>query len=375
MKRVFLILFFSLLFAQDSLRQKLGEYKLLEHINGQVGLGYISFSPKDGKDENAFGIGGHLHIDTKCWYGLKANATFYTLQSLGLKASNQDFYGQNRDSVTMVSEANIEYLGRDLNIVVGRAIFDSPHADSDDIRMIPNAFEGIWVRYTKGFRLTLGYLTKMAGWESGGDIGRFKPLYEVLGVKQGNGMAMMGLEYDSLALWFYHLDNIVDIVYSEYSFEWKGLNIGIQIDVARDSAQGYLGDIDSKVVGMIVEYNEGALRISGAMNREFGRSGAIFSFGGGPYFTSMEDQTLDAIGTKDAKAYTLGVAYRWQNTDIGIMYGRFQNRDSYKKDELDIYVTGEIAPNLTLDSVYATIEDKIFHDDYSLFRVILKYGF
>jgi len=338
-------------------------------------MGYIDFSPKGAKDEIAFGVGGHLHIDTKSWRGLKANATFYTVQSLGFKSDNEDFYGERGDGFAMLSEANIEYYQGPFKAFAGRLIFDSPHADSDDIRMIPNTFEGVWICYKKDISFHLAHISKMAGWESGGDIAKFKPIYKVLGIPKSSGMNIAGIEFAQGAVWLYNIDEVANVLYGEYGIFWKDLHIGLQLDIAEDTGKSYMGAIQSRVLGMMAEYSIDSWTIMGAFNEEFGESGPMFSFGGGPFFTSMEDQTLDAIGTKEARAYTLGISYSMNGMEMGAVYGKFKGDGVYNKDEIDFYISGNIAQKLTLDGVYAKIDDRIGVEEYDIFRVILKYGF
>ncbi len=54
---VVIILSTGLLFAQ-SLRQDLGRYELLDHVQGEIRVGYILHNMQRSADSRAFGLGG-----------------------------------------------------------------------------------------------------------------------------------------------------------------------------------------------------------------------------------------------------------------------------------------------------------------------------
>ena len=62
---------------------------------------------------------------------------------------------------TDVTELYINYKNSGLNIRVGRQIINTPLADSDDIRMVPNTFEAYIATYElNNFTFTTGNLQR-----------------------------------------------------------------------------------------------------------------------------------------------------------------------------------------------------------------------
>ncbi len=365
------------LFAQQSTKRKIIDIATISHMGGEVRMGYILTRPKMGGDTKALGLGGHIHATMDLGAYFSANIALSTLHSFGLSYENEDFYGVPAQSgVDFVSEANIEYAKRNWDVKVGRFILDTPHADSDDIRMIPNYFEGVAMQGEYGdIRMQGGFLDKMAGWESGGNIGHFKPLGEVFGIEEDSGLFYVGASKDDLSFWFYHIKDIANVVYIENSFHLWGMDISLQADIAQDTGESLLGAIESRTVGVLVEKSIADLTLSAALNKELGDSGSMPSFGGGPFFTSMEDQTIDAVGSESALSYTFGGEYAYANVQCGLVYGRFKDSEHYDTNEYDLYLSVDIAKDIDIETVYATIDDKRGSGDYDLFRIIAKYGF
>ncbi len=350
------------MFAQD----------LIPTFQGEMRAGYILHNAEP--STKAIGVGARLDMSVQSSYGIGGEVAFWTLHHFGLAAEDSDFYGENRDGLSFVGEAYLSYQNENISLRGGRLLFDSPHADSDDIRMIPNLFEGIVGRYDDGYSLTLAHLTKMAGWESGGDISKFKPLYEVMGVSKQNGMTLLGIQKDESALWLNHIADVANVMYVETSFNLQDLQMRLQLDIARDCGDQLMGTIHSETGGVFLEYVLDKFSITGALNKEFGDTGSMWSFGGGPYFTSLEDLTIDAVGTKDAIAYTLGVEYSGDIT-IGAVGGRFKDHDTFDAKELDIYIQKKIGDNLSIEGVYASIDSDLGYEDFDILRVNLRYRF
>ncbi len=358
--------------AQDSLRTKLGAGNYLAHLNGELRLGTIKSSGSD----TTFALGGHLHFDTPEYHGLMAGVSFYGVSDLGVTPDrpNEEFFGSKGQGGLFVSQAFVAYKHKNFELEGGRLSLDTPHADSDDIRMVPNFFEGVLARYEGEVKVTLGHLSKMAGWESGGDIYRFKPLYEVAGTPKQNGITLAGLEYEEFALWLYRIDEIADVAYAQGSWQWGEITLSLQLDMANDIAEALAGTIQSRTAGILVEYSHDALAVSVSCNKEFGDTGSMWSFGGGPFFTSMEDLTIDALGSSDALASTIGVEYCFGSVSIGAMYGVFKS-DPVEAKEADLYASWEIDQNMKAQLLYAGVDNIKGYEDKDIFRVLLNYSF
>jgi len=398
MKKVLLIIsiFTALnLLHADSLREKLGEDNSFLYTKGELRIGYIKVDNKNDIDTKGFGVGAHLHFDTKDYYGFSAGASFYVVGDFGLNPSNkneinEDFFGPQKDGSTFVSEAYLKYIYKKTEFKVGRMVIDTPHADSDDIRMIPNFFEGYLIENSsfENIIFTLAHLNKMAGWENGVDAKKFVSFYKVMGIeKKTDGVSLASINYEkdniNASIWAYKILDVTKIIYFEggYSFNLKGidLNLALQFDRAKDSGDSLMESIDTKTFGAMIEASIRDFTFNAAYNKEYGDTGSMFSFGGGVFFTSMEDQTIDAVEDKDAKSYTFGIEYNLEDRyTFGMMYGKFEAGDKnvYETDEFDAYMSANLTAGIEAELVYAKIDDKTEIDgDFDIFRIILKRSF
>ena len=246
--------------------------------------------------------------------------------------------------------------------------------DSDDIRMVPNYFSGALATLSKeDLQLQAGFINRMAGWESGQEIQTFKRLNKVLEAPQkSSGAFVLGAVYEDMQFWAYHMDEIANIAYLEGSWEIGGFALHLQADRAKSCGKEIAGEIDSLSLGGLLKKNFGALALSIGYNQELKSSASMFSFGGGPFFTSMEEMTLDAIKSKDAKAYTLGLGYEAEPLSAGAMYGRFF-ADGFDTKEIDLYISHKFG-NISVDGVIAFVNSR-YDEDFTIFRVIARYGF
>jgi len=128
---------------------------------------------------------------------------------------------------------------------------------------------------------------------------------------------------------------------------------------------------------------ETGIHILAAYNRDNGETGAMgLSLGGGPFFTSMEDQTLDAIEAP-GRAWLLGGGYHFsaigiEGLNVGIAYGNFKAEDAsqYESHELDAIIEYSFNDKLSLTAAFASVDFKtVKQKDYDQFRLIANYGF
>jgi len=185
-----------------SVRGILGEYDLMEHAKGQLRAGYITFSEDGASRTSAYALGGHFHFNTKRWNGLMIGAEAYTVLNLGINQNsfnvNSDFFDENGKSFILLSQAYLNGKWGNTEIKLGRQALDTPHADSDDIRMIPNYFEAYTIKNTDIDDLTLsaGFIDKMAGWENGINSPKFVDVGETLGVNKIDGIYYASASYE-----------------------------------------------------------------------------------------------------------------------------------------------------------------------------------
>ncbi len=386
-----------------TMRESIGEVLMLEHALAQIRGGFIMRD--DNKDatyeKTAVATGGHIHLKTKRLYGVNAAAELYTVQDMGVQKNDPNkieptFFDAKKSGFTTLSQAYIDTAWRNTNIRVGRQMIDTPHVDSDDIRMMPNYFMAYTVTNSDidGVTLRAGKIEQMAGWENGIDASKFINVGRSFGADEDTrgiyfASALYASQEDSvLQAWYYNFTDIAEVVYFEAAHEFYTESahtvVGLQYNRARGTGRELLDEKDSLTLGLSVQisFKNRGLGIIGAYNRENGSSGAFGSLGGGPYFTSLEDQTLDNIGTKGT-AWIAGVSYSFANSAmeglrIEAVYGSFRADDAsfFETSETDIIVTHDIYDRVSLVAAFALIDDKtVSNDDYSQLRLIANYNF
>ena len=386
-----------------TVREILGEVQPLEHTEAQLRMGYIDLNMKGDStdpDSSAFAVGGHVHLDSKRWKGIMVGAEAYVVADPGFNSDdpdkvNGDFFDDGKDGFATLSQAFIDGAWGHTEVKIGRQMIDTPHADSDDLRMMPNYFMAYMLtnRDIEGLTLTLGQIDQMAGWENGIDAKKFVSVEKVLGADEKTdgiwlaSAAYEGFENLSLQAWYYRMSDIADVIYLEAGYELPTdiatFTFGAQYDTAKESGNELLGKIDSATWGVSVEAGfENGLTLLAAYNADDGDTGAFGSLGGGPFFTSLEDQTLDAVGQK-GDAWIAGAGYDFsalglEGLKVGAVYGAFEadKSEEYETDEIDIAAEYAIGVRLTATLAYAIVDDKTdANEDYDQFRVILNYNF
>jgi len=384
-----------------SIRGVLSEYDPMEHTKGQLRAGYITFSEDGASRVSAYALGGHVHFNTKRWNGFIVGAEAYTVLNLGINQNplnlNGDFFDEDGKSFILLSQAYLDWKWCNTEIKLGRQILDTPHADSDDIRMMPNYFEAYTITNTDidNLSLSAGMIDKMAGWENGVNSPDFVDVGETLGVNKIDGIYYASASYEgikdlSLSLWYYHYSDIADVVYVEAGYSYTlskntTFTLGLQYDGSHQTGAALLGkqDADTYGISLEAEFADLGVTVLAAYNQDNGETGATgLSLGGGPFFTSMEDQTLDAIGGA-GKAWMIGASYNFENIGInglclGVAYGSFEADDAsvYKSREIDAVLEYSLSEKLSVTAAFASIDHRVDSmEDYDQFRLIANYNF
>jgi len=386
----------------QSVRSILSGYDPLEHTRGQLRAGYINFSEDGSSHTSAYGLAGHFHYNTQRWNGLMVGAEAYTVLNLENNQKNfnlnSDFFDVDGKSFILLSQAYLDGEWGNTEIKLGRQSLDTPHADSDDLRMIPNYFEAYRVTNRDIDDLTLfaGFINRMAGWENAVDSSEFVNVGKTLGVDQKtDGIYYASASYEgikdlSLSLWYYHYDDIANVIYAEagYSHDLSkniSLVFGLQYDGSQETGDALLGKQDAQTYGISLEtsFTDIGVTVLAAYNQDNGDTGAMgLSLGGGPFFTSMEDQTLDALGTSGS-AWIIGAGYDLgklgvENLTFGAAYGSFKADDSslYESREIDAVLEYNFNDKISATAAYASVDFKVHGmEDYDQFRVIANYNF
>ncbi|SFP79239.1 OprD family outer membrane porin [Hydrogenimonas thermophila] len=377
-----------------TIRNYIGDVQPLEHTKAQIRFGFLNLNMADESlnDTKSFAIGGHLHLGSKRWHGVKVSFESYAVKDLTLlynsDDTNRDFFDSQGNGFITLSQAFIDGKFKNTTIKLGRQMINTPHLDSDDIRMMPNYFQAFVIKNSdfKNLELTVAKVDKMAGWENGLDSSKFIDIEKVAGSdKNSDGLYMLsavynGIEDFNFQAWYYYLRDLYDIIYLEIVKEFKvnqaTFTLGLQYDRSNGIGSMLLGDIGSSTYGITLHTHYSGLQLLFAYNKDLGKTGAIGSFGGGPFFTSLEDQTIDAIGEK-GDAWIIGCEYNFKNFKLSTIYGSFQakNKEIYNVTETDFISEYEISNRFSVTLAYAMINDKNLNNGYNQLRFIMNYNF
>ncbi len=365
------------------------------NVSGKIRTVYVSQNNDAATDTYTSAIGGILNYETAAWNNLTLGVGVYISEKIGFASGkedtlNYDVLSADNGSFAYVGEGYLDYSANDFTLRVGRQQIDTPFADTDDIRMLPNTFEGAIITY-KGEGMTLqgGYITRWAGYDSGDDISQFKKFTD-----NSSGVAVVGIVNESVETlafqgWYYNIDELSNAVYADATYaipfsETMGLELSAQ---AANFSEKKSSGMDGNVYGIGAAFNVGVLTLGAAYNKASNDEGKTISsgLGGGPYYTSMEEMTID--GLEDAKAYQL--RGEMEMSGIGIeglnfaaAYGVFKSTPANVKiTEIDLVAVYKMSDTLSTDVSYAKIEDRNNNfnagDDagYSRFLARLNYTF
>jgi len=384
-----------------TVRGVLGEYDLMDHTKAQLRAGYITFSEDGESATHGYALAGHAHFDTGRWQGMKLAAEVYTVLNLGINQNplnvNGDFFDEQGNSFILFSQAYLDGQWGNTKIKLGRQSLNTPHADADDIRMMPNYFEAYTITNTDidDLTLTAGFIHRMAGWENAVNAQQFVDVGETLGSEHIDGIYYASASYDgikdlSLNLWYYNYHDIANVIYAEAGYEYTfpketTLTLGLQYDKSQETGAAFLGRQDAHTYGLSMELasEEIGVHILAAYNKDTGETGAMgLSLGGGPFFTSMEDQTLDAMGMAGS-AWIVGAGFHFSAVGIeglnaGIAYGSFKAEEAslYETNEIDAVIDYSFSDKFSVSAAFASVDFKVSNmEDYNQFRVITNYNF
>ncbi|MEA2112315.1 MAG: OprD family outer membrane porin [Campylobacterota bacterium] len=342
-------------------------------------------------DNSAFAIGGTFGFDTASYRGFNLHVKATTSQNINALNSDAassklayDLFDENGESFTYLSHANLHYTNDILEMMAGRILIDTPYADSDDIRMAANTFEGLHVNSSLNEKVDIQgcYLTRWAGYDSGENQQEFKSL-----VDGGFGVAGASLNYkideeNIASLWYYYVDDMSSIIYAEYAghhyfTDEFHMEFGIQ-----GSSIGELDDssISGNVLGAMALLDYGPFFGGFSYNYGYIDEGKMITdgFGGGPYYTSLDEATIGAVSEaamgQDVEAYRLGAGYdlESQNIVFEMVYGNLSSSDNRVNiDEFDVVVTYEIDDRWSVEGIFMkyTSKDPKEEFDRGLLRV------
>ena len=374
-------------------------YQAVEHeeeyygCGGYLRAGFIQTKIRSVDTSSASAIAGELGCGYRLNSYVKAHFGVFGVLDMGLNSHNDknihsEFFNRKKDSYLTLGEAVLTLSYGDVETHLGRQNFDSPHLDSDDLRMVANLFEAYLVDYHFSDELYFGtgFIRGASGWENGGDLSHFIPIGEALGGREGNvWLSWLAYEEENFSsnAWFYLISDHLTIFYGEFIYSNLlipeiSYNFALQYDWGHDSGAARLGEINAHTLGFMASISGYDFTLTTAVNKNFGRTGAVASVGGGPFFTSLEDQTLDAATGENTQSFLFSVEYEFNSElSLGVAMAEFKaiDKKDYQTEEIDFFLNYNWNDKLTTELMYAVVDDKNSSEDTDQIRAIITYRY
>ena len=335
--------------------------------SGQVRLGYISVEPESAgsKTSSATAIGGKLKFETASWNGLQfAIAPYFSekLESLsGDPANNElntDFLDSNGDSYAYLGEAYVNYTLSKGSVRIGRQTLDTPFINTDEIRMHPNTFRALWLNMGLSNNLVLdaGFVTQMAGFDSGGSQEQFKNA-------SNDGVSALGLTYKMKAhhtfqAWYYDFDGKYNQTYLDAAYANGNFQAGLQYSQYSEMNNS---NTNGSVWGLTAQYALSDFIFSYAINKSSNRAGESISLGlgGGNYFAAMDEMTIGGLTNVAAQVVSVEYAAS-QSLTARVALGQFDddNKATTDTSETDFALAYNVNEKLDIEFVHAIVKNK-----------------
>ena len=198
-----------------------------------------------------------------------------------------------------------------------------------------------------------------------------------------------------ISLWYNYIDGMAAITYAEavgiYFIDGENIHVdyGLQysnISELEDS------NVDGDVFGAMAILHYKGLFFGGAYNASYSDEGKYVTngFGGGPYYTSLDEATISAISEgsatssypldpNNAQAFRLGSGYEFENIGIDgfvveFVYGELYN-DNGKIKEKDAIATYEIDERWYMEAIYTDYESSCSNNTFDRALVRIDYNF
>ncbi len=310
-------------------------------------------------------LGGRLGFETAPVEGISVGAAFYTAPGFGHRDNlGVPFFGNDNQNYSLLGEAYLKGIWKDTSVRLGRQAIDTPFADSDDIGMVPNRFEAYTLTSTAvpNTTLMLSHITKWSGVDAP-VVERFTSLNPGHGV-QTLGAIYEGITDTTLSAWYYHAEDMVDVLYLEGdysgSYALGGFAVGAQY-----ARQDFSGNARADITGLSGEigFDRYGITLSTVWNRTDSTAGAAADnlWGGGPFFTSSEHLTLVEAGV-NGKALMGGIVFDGSvvgaaGLTLSLNRLHIEGDGGIDADEVDTALHYEAAPNLTFDLIYSDATD------------------
>lgn len=359
---------------------------------------HSSYDYKNDINTYATAVGANLKYELAQYNGFNGALGFITTYDIDF-ASGDKSQGQRNNGLsstsskyTEVNEAYINYKFKNLNFRIGSQKIDTPLADSDDNRMVPNTFEAYIATFElSSFSFMVGHLGKWQGSDAGLDNGWIK--------SSKDGSNFIGLlfknDFINANAWYYNINGETDdktannAIYLDaivhYDFN-DNLTIDVGMQYLNEKEQDNSG-IKANIYGAMAEFVVHSLGINIAYNKSIKQdSKTSFSgFGGGALFTNMDNMIIDNITTdRDAYAIVSGLSYSITNFNLLYAYGDFNGKadsNGEQKHIIEQDIGVEYSPNdaLTLGTIMVIdknkkdLTSKNFNN--TNFRAVISYNY
>ena len=346
---VTIIAFSTHLLAQTSISNAIDG---IEH-SGELRFGAVRTKDESGTKLTTLSMGGKVSLETKPISGISLVGTLFTTNPIFGKREDGMFLNSHQEGYSIAGESYLKANFAKTIIKAGRQIIDTPYADSDDIGIIPNTFEGYSLVNSdaEGTTVILALLDKWSGIDAPTPE-KFTKMQSSKDAVFTAGIIIKGQENTTLQAWHYKLDN-ANFNYGEISYEADTFNMAIQYTDQDDSNRAYGISLGGRVdnLNITIAYNSVDGRVSNG-------------FGGGPFFTSAEDHTIADV--KDQKAKMYGAEYNLDKITLGATHVDLDKGE----DETDYIASFQVNKNHTLDLIYSDM-----YDDGNIVRFFANYQF
>ena len=372
---------------------------------GKARLGYIDsrydLAAGGTERKHAFSLGGELGFKTAEYNGVHLQGAVYVSQDVhGLNPANgkknPEFFGEDLESYAYVGEMGLHYQNEYVKGAFGRIRIETPYADSDDIRMSANSFEGacVFVEYMPNLSSQFLYLTRWAGYDSQDmDASLYQNRFKKLVDEESFGMASGSITYEyapdsSARLWVNYIDRMSIITYVEasgieyFGDAWIHFDYGVQYSKI-DELEG--SNVEGSVYGAmgIVHLKQFFFGVAANLVYVDGDNYVTDGFGGGPYYTSLDEATLAWMSQlhpgEDIRSYKVGIGYDFSETFFDglvaeLVYGELRD-DHNKAHEENLILTYDFNERWHLEAIATHFEPTLLNEGFDRAVVRLDYNF
>jgi len=370
MKKIITLSLISLnLLASQTISSSIEDMFNNGSLSGEIRTLHSSYTNDNSENSYATAIGGSLNYELANYNGFSGGVEFRTSQDINLLTGEGDKFNDELSSVNgnynQLTQAYISYEYENLKLSVGRQLLDTPLADSDDIRMIPNSFEAYILTYKlNDFSFVAGNVQKWQGVDAGLDDGWIKT------AKYGVNLAAVLYTNDTIeaTLWYYNITKVSNAIYSDIT-----TTLELSKDFSLDLALQYLDEselndsgVEATIYGVStsLDYNNFGFTLAYNHSSKVDGKSSFSGFGGGTLYTSMDSKILDEIvQDRDADSIMVSVSYELDNLSLSYAYGDFSgDKNSLGKEahivEQNFCLEYALSDDLTLSSTYAIDDNK-----------------